>query len=89
MLGTSSRRLAQVLLLRFLQGQRRRALPVSLSPRANLENVMQRKEPAQKPEKKLPGDEERPKEKRVKERASEPERVNQDPQFDPSHIQKD
>jgi hypothetical protein len=42
-----------------------------------------------KPEKKLPGDEAQPKEKRVKGRASEPERPNQDPQFDPSHIQKD
>ena len=49
----------------------------------------QKREPTNKPEKKLPGDETNPKEKRVKERASEPERLNQDPQFDPSHIQKD
>jgi hypothetical protein len=49
----------------------------------------EKKEPANKPKKKLPGDEERPKEKRVRERASEPERINQDPQFDPSHIQQD
>jgi hypothetical protein len=49
----------------------------------------QRKEPTKKPEKKLPGDEKHPKKKRVKERASDPERLNQDPQFDPSHIQRD
>ena len=49
----------------------------------------QRKQPATKPKKKLPGDPDTPKEKRVKERASEPERPNQDPQFDPSHIQED
>jgi hypothetical protein len=49
----------------------------------------QGKDPTKKPEKKLPGDEDRPKKKRVKERASDPERLNQDPQFDPGHIQKD
>jgi hypothetical protein len=44
-------------------------------------------EPTKKPEKKLPGDQsgQRPKEKRLE----DPERpANQDPQFDPSHIQR-
>ncbi len=50
------------------------------------QNKESRRTPDKKPEKKLPGDEERAKEKRLKEH---PERVNQDPQFDPSHIQEE